>query len=129
ALGDVFSGVQTELPLPARPYAYQEFTRSTAELDGRAGYYARFEYRPMASMTLDVMHYDNNADGRSDARHLTDWRTQFTDIGLRAMLDAHTRLLAQAMAGATAWGRHTPMGYWSDLDFAAAYVLLAHDVG
>ncbi|MEJ0059599.1 MAG: hypothetical protein WDM79_08540 [Terricaulis sp.] len=33
------------------------------------------------------------------------------------------------MTGQTIWGERTPMGYWTDVDFASAYVLIAHDFG
>lgn len=127
ALGDITPGVWGELPLP--DYAYQRATKATAELDGRVGYYARLEYRPIGPLTLDVMHYDNAGDRVSDERGQTDWETRFTNLGVRAALDTDTRLRAQVMTGETIWGRPTPVGYWSEVEFAAAYLMLAHDVG
>ncbi|MES1158651.1 MAG: hypothetical protein ABUL42_02035 [Terricaulis silvestris] len=127
AMGDVLSGVSTKLPIPYHPSGYQDYTRATAELDGRVGYYARVEYKPMGPVTLDALHYDNAGDRRSDTTALTDWETQFTNVGLRAALGPDTRLLAQTLWGQTVWGQVTPMGYWGDVDFNASYVLLAHD--
>ena len=130
ALGDVLPGVSTSLPMPERSFPYQEGSRATTELDGRVGYYARFEYKPSGPITLDIMHYDNAGDRRSDAHGQTDWETRFTNVGMRMALGDNTRLLAQAMTGQTVWGYNIPgFGYWMDQDFGAAYVLLAHDFG
>ena len=129
AMDDVLAGASSRLALPDRPGVYQDYTRPTAELDNRAGYYARVEYKPSGPLTLDLLHYDNAGDRKSDTHSLTDWETQFTNIGLRAALGPDTRLLAQTLWGQTVWGQVTPMGYWGDVDFNASYVLVAHDFG
>ena len=130
ALGDFLPGVSGDLPMPERSFPYQESSRPTTELDDRVGYYARLEYKPTGPITLDVMHYDNAGDRRSDEHGQTDWETRFTNIGLRAILGEHTRLLAQIMRGETIWGMSDPVfGYWTDVDFTAGYLLIAHDFG
>jgi hypothetical protein len=129
ALGDVMPGVSTRLDLPMRSFPYQDFTRATFELDDRVGYYAQIQYQPIGNVTLDVMHYDNNGDRVSDSHGQTDWETRFTNLGARISIDEDTRLLTQAMSGETIWGELTPMGYWTDVSFSSAYVLLARDIG
>ena len=129
ALGDVTPGFRDQQHLPERSIPYQETTKSTAELDDRAGYYARLQYRPVGNVTVDLTHYDNAGDRISDAHGLTDWETRFTNLGVRAVFD-DTRLYAQAMTGETIWGMNDPVyGYWTDVDFNAAYVMLSHDFG
>jgi hypothetical protein len=129
AMGDVMPGVSSRLPLPERSFQYQDFTRITFELDDRIGYYAQVRYSPVGNVTLDLTHYDNNGDRISDSHGQTDWETRFTNLGARIAIDPDTHLLAQAMTGQTVWGYLTPMGYWTDVDFRAAYVLLARDFG
>ena len=63
----------------------------------------------------------------SDFDGQTNWETRFLNAGMRIAFDEDTRLLAQAMSGRTIWGYRTPMGYWVDVDFNSAYVLLARD--
>ncbi len=130
ALGDVTPGVFGELDLPTRSYPYQDYTRATMELDNRLGWYARLQYRPLGNITLEALYYDNNGDAVSDAHGQTDWETTFTNVGLRAALGDDMRLRAQAMYGHTIWGYNVPgFGYYTDVDYGAAYVLLARDFG
>ncbi len=129
ALGDVMAGVSSEMALPRRSFVTQERTRPTFELDDRIGYYAQLQYRPTHSVTTDVLFYDNRGDRISDSNGQTNWETRFLSFGARIAFDQHTRLLAQAMSGRTIWGERTPMGYWVDVDFHAAYAMLARDIG
>jgi hypothetical protein len=125
ALNDVMAGVNSEMPLPSS--SYQSVTRPTYELDGRVGYYAQAEYRPQQNMTFDLLFYDNRGDRVSDDDGQTNWETRFLNAGMRIAFDEDTRLLMQGMSGRTIWGERTPMGYWVDVDFSSAYVLLARD--
>lgn len=130
AMHDAMPILQSRQQLPARSFIYQESTMATYELDDRVGYYARIEYMPVGSVTIDVMHYDNAGDRISDYDGQTDWETRFTNLGVRAALGPNTRLRAQAMVGQTIWGMSTPgLGYWTDVDFSSAYLMLAHDRG
>ncbi len=129
ALGDVMAGVRSEMELPRRSFTYQETTRPTFELDNRVGYYAQIQYRPAQNVTTDLLFYDNRGDRVSDAHGQTNWETRFLSFGARVAFDHDTRLLTQAMSGRTIWGQRTPMGYWVDVDFDAAYILLARDLG
>ena len=57
----------------------------------------------------------------------TDWEPRFNNLGARISINDNTRILAQVMTGQTIWGQLTPMGYWTDVDFSAGYVLLTHE--
>jgi hypothetical protein len=129
ALGDVMAGVSSEMELPQRSFAYQEDTRPTFELDDRIGYYAQVQYRPTQNVTTDLLFYDNRGDRISDSDGQTNWETRFLSFGARVAFDEDTRLLTQVMSGRTIWGYRTPLGYWVDVDFNAAYLLLARDIG
>lgn len=126
ALDDVLAGASGRFALPDRSFAYQEYTAPTTELDGRVGYYARIDYHPLNTLTFEILHYDNAGDRVSDSSSQTDWETYFTNVGIRLALTESTHVLAQALAGRTVWGQATPVGYWVDVDFASAYVLLSH---
>jgi hypothetical protein len=128
ALGDLMAGVGSEMELPSS-MVYQDATRPTFELDDRIGYYAQLQYRPAQNVSTDLLFYDNRGDRISDSNGQTNWETRFLSFGARIAFDEDTRLLAQAMSGRTIWGERTPMGYWVDVDFNAAYALLAHDIG
>jgi hypothetical protein len=102
-------------------------TTPVLELDHRAGYYGRLEWRPPAPVTLSVIYYDNAGSRVAVDRDLQwAWETRFTDVGLRWEPDARTRVLAQAMTG------ETLMGYpfqgrgpiWINVGYKAAYVLV-----
>ncbi|HVY02090.1 MAG TPA: hypothetical protein VG983_00420 [Caulobacterales bacterium] len=127
ALGDVMAGAFGKVPLPA--YSYQRATAPVRELDGRIGYYARVRYRPAGPLALEAFYYDNAGDRVSDKNGQTDWDTSFAELGADLALGAKSRLLLQVMNGRTRWGQPTAQGYWSDLDFTAAYALVTHDIG
>ncbi|MBL8551771.1 MAG: hypothetical protein JNJ73_17415 [Hyphomonadaceae bacterium] len=127
ALGDVMPGLRGKAALP--PTVRQFDTEPTTELDGRIGYFGRLLYQPIGSLTLDISHYDNAGDRMSDKHGQTNWETRFTNLSLRFTPTPDVRILAQAMTGQTVWGNLTPRGYWSDVDFSAAYALLARDFG
>lgn len=136
ALHDVQATASGDLPLPERSAAWWARRRSQApdtepvrELDDRVGYYVRAEWRPAGNLAFSALHYDNEGDRISREDGQSSWETRFTNVGLRAALDDDTRLLAQIMNGQTIWGRATSRGYWVDMDFRAAYVLMARDFG
>jgi hypothetical protein len=128
-LDDVLAGANGHFKLPERSIPYQETDQPTDRLDHRVGYYGRVEYHAVDRLTLDGFYYDNEGDRVSDRGGQTDWRTRFTDVGMRYAIDGQTLLLAQALTGRTVWGSWTPGGYWVDLNFAAAYVLLSRRAG
>jgi hypothetical protein len=129
ALGDVTPGLSGELALPWRSFVYQDHTSITYESDNRIGYYAQARYRPFGNVNLDLLYYDNRGDRVSHADGQTNWETQFLNFGARVSLDEDTHVLMQAMTGRTILGERTPDGYWVDVDFHAAYMLLARQFG
>lgn len=131
ALGETRAGSQSKLPLsPLSPFMatkQADETYPVLELDGRAGYYGRLEWRPPAPITLDVFHYDN-AGNRIAVEDLQwAWETRFTTIGVDWEAGERTRVAAQAMTGETLMGFRTPE-IWVDMGFRAAYVLASHEV-
>ena len=128
ALGAVKAPTRHEFELP--PLSTFMSTRQGdetypfRELDNRAGYYGRVEWRPPAPVALEALYYDNVGDRTSmDAEGQWAWETRFLNLGLRADLDDHTRLLAQAMRGETLMGfRFKGVDRWVDMGFQAAYL-------
>jgi hypothetical protein len=134
ALGSAKANARTEYDLPPlstfmRPRQGDE-TYPLRDLDGRAGTYARLEWRPPARFSLNAFYYDNRGDLRSvDAERQWAWRTRFADVGLSADLDDATRLQAQALTGQTYMGFHYAGQTWADVSFDAAYVGLRRRLG
>ena len=136
AMHDILTTAFGDFPLPARSPAWNALkasqahtTEPTRELDDRLGYYARLEWKPTGPVTFDVLHYDNAGDRDSYEDGQWSWETRFTNIGMRLALCEDTHVFAQVMTGQTLYGRPTPMGYWVDMDFAAAYALVTHREG
>jgi hypothetical protein len=135
ALHDLKSTANGKFPLPplsAYALTVQDTeTYSTLEIDHRAGWYARLEWRPTGALTLDALHYDNRGNREGVTPDLQwAWDTRFTNLGARLQLDDKTRVLAQVLFG------HTYMGYpegtgglFADVSFRAAYGLVSRDVG
>jgi hypothetical protein len=105
-------------------------TQSTAELDGRVGYYGRLDWRPVSRLSLSAFYYDNRGDKTSVDAHQWAWATRFWNFGAVLDLDEHTRVLAQGMTGQTLMGYPGPgHAEWIDLGFSSAYLLASHDFG
>lgn len=127
-----------DLPLPTRSPLWWSYrpkqahdTEAFKEIDGRAGYYGRVEWRMASPVAFDVMHYDNAGDRVSNDAKQSAWETRFTNIGVRTRLAEGLELLAQAMTGQTVWIPlpNGPVPYVDDIDFSAAYVMLDHTFG
>ena len=105
-------------------------TQSTAELDGKVGYYGRLDWRTGGPLSLNAFYYDNRGDKLSVADLQWSWATRFWNFGAALDLDEHTRILSQVMTGRTLMGypdgRHAE---WIDLGFTSAYVLATHSFG
>jgi hypothetical protein len=100
------------------------------EIDRRAGYYGRLEWRPPAPVSLDVLYYDNAGDQTSVGKDLQwAWETRFVALGLRAKIDDRTRILAQAMSGETSMGYRYAGERWVDVGFQAAYLEVRRTFG
>ncbi len=118
---------------PIDPYMARRqtpFTQSTAELDGRVGYYGRLDWNPPGRLALNAFYYDNRGDKLSVSAHQWAWATRFWNFGASYDIDDKTRILSQVMTG------QTLMGYpddddaeWINLGFTSAYVLVTHNLG
>jgi hypothetical protein len=115
------------LPLPPlNPFIsliQQNKTRSFIEIDHRAGFYGRLEWRPPAPFGAALFYYDNRGDPQAfKPSGQWGWRTRFLNLGINADLGSKTRLLAQAMTGSTIMGFKTNGQRWVHTQFRSAYV-------
>jgi hypothetical protein len=113
---------------PFLSHLQQDQTYSALEIDDRVGYYAMLEWQPPIPLMLQLFHYDNEGNGTSKTiDQQWAWATQFTDVGATGQIDAHTRLLAQALEGDTRIGpKDAPL---VRTGFKSAYLLASHDLG
>jgi hypothetical protein len=133
ALHDLKSSATGDFPLPPlSPFMVKRqapFTTSVRELDGRAGVYARVEWRASSSLAFDLFGYDNNGNRTAVDNHEWSWETRFFNLGARWDLDETTHLRAQAMQGETLMGKSNANGLWTDVGFQATYVSVTRDLG
>ncbi len=118
---------------PLDPYMAKRqapVTQSTAELDGRVGYYARLDWRPTGRLALSAFYYDNRGDKIAVEDLQWSWATRFWNFGASFDLDEHTRIQSQLMTGQTLMG-YPGAGHpeWINLGFSSAYVLATHGFG
>jgi hypothetical protein len=121
---------------PIDPYMARRqprYTQSTADIDGRVGYYGRIDWTPPGRISFNAFFYDNRGDKTGvDSGEQWAWATRFWNFGMSYDVDEHTRILSQAMTGQTRMGYpDLGEGYpeWIDLGFASAYVLATHSFG
>ena len=121
-----------ELP-PLSAFMVTKQSRETdplLELDHRAGYYGRLEWRPPAPVSVNALYYDNVGDRIAvDGEKQWAWETRFLNLGVRWDVDERTKVLAQAMNGETLMGYRMSGGHWVDMGFHAAYLLAARRYG
>jgi hypothetical protein len=133
ALHDVRTTVSSHFPLPPLSASRVPFqapiTNPFWETDGRAGYYARLDWQTAWPVSVNLLRYDNRGDRLSTYRLQTAWRTRFWNAGATASLGQRTVARAQVLWGNTLVGPDTPFGIPSDVDFAAAYLLLSRELG
>jgi len=138
ALHDHQIPLNGDFPLPDRSQTWWSYRPNQAhvaeplrELDDRAGYYGKLEWRPDAPFMVTAFYYDNAGDETSRDDFQTSWKTQFANIGVVAQLTHDTQLLAQAMTGSTAWIplANRPVAKVDDVGFRSAYLLLDHTFG
>ena len=134
ALHGLTTGVDTRWKLPPLSdfMANRQGPRSNPmlELDNRAGYYGKLEWRPPAPLVLSAMYYDNAGNRVAVTPDVQwAWETRFFSGGLRWEPDAQTTILAQAMNGETLMGFREQGQIWVDVGFRAAYVLARRQVG
>ncbi len=132
ALHDLVTGGNAVLPVPGSAgTGYRAVfvkqagvDRPDVEVDGRAGYYLRGDWRPPLPVALNLVYWYNPANPAIVTRGQYGWATRVFDGGLAARLDDRDELLAQAMWGATKMGGVLPDGrHPADMVFASAYVL------
>jgi hypothetical protein len=100
------------------------------ELDNRAGYYGRLEWRPPAPVVLSAIYYDNAGNRTAvDSDLQWAWETRFFNAGVRWEPDARTVILAQVMKGETLMGYPYDGQIWIDVGYAAAYASVRRQVG
>jgi hypothetical protein len=125
ALHDLRSTFGGRFPLsrlsPFMSRRQDQWTEASLELDDRAGFYGRLEYRPTPSSAFHVFYYDNAGDRHAVTRKQWSWDTTFTEAGARVWLTPDVKLTAQAMHGETYMGFVTPSGIWADVEFNSAY--------
>jgi hypothetical protein len=135
ALSDRQTGAFSRQLLPPRSAeiapAQPPWTTPTLEVDHRIGYYGRLEYQMIAPVTLSAFYYDNRGAPTAFTSHSQwSWRTRFLNLGARAELGPHTRLLAQALTGSTRMGQDPGEDdVWVETRFRAAYLRLTQEVG
>jgi hypothetical protein len=104
-------------------------TLSTADLDGRVGYYGRLDWTPPGRLTLDAVYYDNRGDKTGVSAHQWAWATRFWNFGASYDVDENTRILSQVMTGQTLVGYPMGSSVWVNLGFTSAYLLATHSFG
>lgn len=133
AMHGVRTGIKTSFDLPPlsafmRP-RQARISDPFYELDNRAGYYGRLEWRPPAPVTFDALYYDNAGDRTSVEAQQWSWETRFLNLGMRWDVDERTKVMAQAMNGETLMGFRSAGSRWVDMGFHAAYLLAARSYG
>ncbi|MDQ2989212.1 MAG: hypothetical protein M3R60_08940 [Pseudomonadota bacterium] len=94
------------------------------EIDGRAGYYAAFNYGYAGKIEVTAMHYDNRGDPLIVKQGQYSWATKFNHVGLRVRPAGKWELMAQWLAGSTVMGARAVA-----LDYRAWYALASHPLG
>jgi hypothetical protein len=133
ALHGVKTGANTEFELPPlsaymAPKQAPE-TYPVLELDHRAGFYGRLEWRPPAPVVLNATYYDNAGDRIAVQDKQWAWETRFLNVGAKIQVDERTKILAQAMSGETLMGYRVAGGHWVDMGFHAAYLMASRAYG
>lgn len=134
ALGSIKTGLNSSFELPPlSPFISRmqgDETYPILELDHRAGYYGRLEWRPPAPVTVSATYYDNAGNRIAvDDELQWAWETRFLNLGLRWDVDERTKVLVQGMNGETLMGYRKPQGHWVDMGFHAAYLLASRRFG
>lgn len=133
ALHGLTAGANTEWRLPPlSPFMQPRQAPTTIpvlELDNRAGWYGKLEWRPPAPVAVSALYYDNAGNRVAVEAGQWAWETRFVNLGLRWEPDERTTVLAQAMNGETLMGFRRGGSLWVDVGFRAAYVLVRRGFG
>jgi hypothetical protein len=132
ALGESRGSLRTDFRLPPlSPFMAARqapITTPMWDLDGRAGWYGRIEWRPPAPLVLHAFHYDNQGDRIAVHAVQWAWETRFDEVGLEWTPTPGLLIRTQALAGRTWMGYATPQ-VWLDMSFRAAYVMATQQIG
>lgn len=133
SLDDVTSAATDRLRLPPMntflAVRQAPFTEPLRELDARAGYYGRLDWRAPSRFALNALYYDNQGDFISVDRHQWAWETRFWNLGGKFDVDSHTWLVGQVMSGSTYMGFARGSSVWVDVDFSSAYLMAVRTYG
>jgi hypothetical protein len=128
ALDGVKAGVNTRFPLPPlSPFMQVRQANQTDpyyELDGRAGYYGRLEWRPPAPVTFNATYYDNAGNRIAVQAQQWAWETRFLNLGMKWQPADGVTVTAQAMNGETLMGFRFNNRLWLDMGFRSAFLLV-----
>jgi hypothetical protein len=134
ALHDTRAGIFTVYKLPplsafARLFQPRE-DYPFVELDRRAGYYGRLEWRPPAPVAIHVFFYDNGGNRTAlDEERQWAWETRFFEAGARWQPRDDVRVLAQLVNGETIMGYSMGGHRWFNMGFQSAYILAQKQTG
>lgn len=133
AMHDLRAVLDGRFPLsPLSPFMVTrqaQWTESSLELDNRAGYYGRLEWKPSESSSFHVFYYDNAGNRIAVDRKQWSWDTRFAEAGGKVWLTPEVKLTAQAMTGNTVMGFIRNGERWANVDFNSAYGMITKKIG
>lgn len=128
ALHGLTTGAETRRKLPPlstyMSYRQGPFTKPRLELDNRAGFYGKLEWRPPAPVSVSAIYFDNSSNKTAvDSNIQWGWETRFTEVAVKWDAAPTVSLMAQAMRGETQMGYREGPQLWVDVGYRAAYVM------
>jgi hypothetical protein len=136
ALHDLRATATSKLPLPYGTSGWSQIFRRQApvtkpikEVDGRVGFYTRFDWHPPVPLALNFTYYNTRGNPDDFDKGQFGWATRFFNTGIRYAINARTELTTQYLCGNTEWGRWRADGVRAvDVDFRSGYVMLSRQV-
>ncbi len=133
SLDDITGTATGRLPLAPMnsfiKFRQAPFTEPVRELDERAGYYARLDWRLPSRLTMNFTYYDNGGDMVAVDRLQWSWLTRFWNVGARLDLDDRTRIIGQVLYGSTYMGYPRGDSVWVDVDYNSAFLMASRTYG
>lgn len=134
ALHGLTTGVQTGWKLPPlSPFMRTKqgpISDPVLELDHRAGWYGRLEWRPPAPVVMSALYYDNAGNRTAvDAERQWAWETRFFNAGAEWRPREDVDVRVQALTGETLMGFRSGGSLWIDVGYRAAYALVRKRLG
>jgi hypothetical protein len=128
ALHGLTTGADTRWKLPPLStymgYRQGPYTRPRLELDNRAGWYGKLEWRPPAPISVSAVYFDNSSNKTAvDSDLQWGWETRFTELGVKWEPAEDWTVLAQAIRGETQMGYREGPDLWVDVGYRAAYLM------